>query len=243
LPRPRDAGKYPPTELPESMRKTVILDSVLTPDGGELVLTQRDDLFTIRVDGVDLMSNRSHGSEEELARLGFAVLGACTTPRVLIGGLGMGFTLRAVLDQLTPASGAGVVVAELFPGVIGWNRTWLGPLASHPLDDPRVQIFEGNVGDVLTASPGTYDLVLLDVDNGPNALVVDANHHLYTRRGVQTLHAALRPGGVAAVWSAGHDVQFADRLHRGGFEVEVHQVTARAGGKGDRHVIFLGQKR
>ncbi len=225
------------------MRKTHILDSVLTPDGGELILTQRDDLFTIRVDGVDLMSNRAHGSEEELARLGFAVLGPCPAPRVLIGGLGMGFTLRAVLDQLAPGAGATVVVAELFPGVVGWNRTWLGPLANHPLEDPRVQIFEGDVGEVLTTSPATFDLVLLDVDNGPHALVIDANHHLYTQRGVRTLLAALRPGGVAAVWSAGHDVQFADRLHRGGFEVEVHQVTARAGGKGDRHVIFIGQKR
>ncbi len=225
------------------MRKTQILDSVLAPDGGELVLTQRDDLFTIRVDGVELMSNWAHRSEEELARLGFAVLGPCPTPRVLIGGLGMGFTLRAVLDQLTPGARADVVVAELFPGVVGWNRTWLGHLADHPLDDPRTQILEGDVGAVLTASPEAFDLVLLDVDNGPNALVVDANHHLYTQRGVRTLHAALRPGGVAAVWSAGHDVQFANRLQRGGFEVEVHQVTARAGGKGDRHVIFIGQKR
>lgn len=225
------------------MRKTQILDSVLTSDGGELVLTQRDDLFTIRVDGVDLMSNREHGSEEELARLGFAVLGPCSAPRVLIGGLGMGFTLRAVLDQLTPGTDAAVVVAELFPAVIGWNRTWLGPLARHPLDDPRVQMVEGNVGAVLADSRQGFDLVLLDVDNGPHALVVDGNRHLYSRQGVQTLYAALRPGGVAAVWSAGHDVQFADRLHRGGFEVEVHQVRARAGGKGDRHVIFIGQRR
>jgi len=225
------------------MRKTQILDSVPTPDGGELVLTQRDDLFTIRVDGVDLMSNRAHGSEEELARLGFAVLGPCSAPRVLIGGLGMGFTLRAVLDQLPPGTGAAVVVAELFPAVVGWNRTWLGPLARHPLDDPRVRMVEGDVGAVLAASPEAFDLVLLDVDNGPHALVIGSNRHLYSRHGIQTLHTALRPGGVAAVWSAGHDVQFADRLHRGGLEVEVHQVRARADGKGDRHVIFLGQKR
>lgn len=232
-----------PPFLASSMRRTRILDTVLTSDGGELVLTQRDQLFTIRVDDVELMSNRAYGSEEKLARLGFAVLGPRPTPRVLIGGLGMGFTLRAVLDELTPETSATVVVAELFSGVVGWNRTWLGPLANHPLEDPRVEVFEGDVGRLLADSPQSFDLVLLDVDNGPNALVVDTNHHLYTLRGVRTLHAALRPGGVAAVWSAGHDVQFADRLQRGGFGVEVHQVTARPGGKGERHVIFIGQKR
>ncbi len=224
------------------MRKIQFLDSVSTPDGGELVLSQRDELFVIRVNDVELMSNRTYGSEQKLARLGVAVLGPRPAPRVLIGGLGMGFTLRAVLDELPGQTRAEVLVAELFPAVVQWNRTWLGRFANHPLDDPRVQIVDGDVGRLLAASTETFDLVLLDVDNGPEALVIDSNRHLYTLRGLATLHRALRPGGVAAVWSADHDTQFADRLQRAGFEVEVHQVEARPGGKGGRHVIFIGQK-
>ncbi len=187
------------------MRKIQFLDSVAIPDGGELVLTQRDDLFVIRVNDVELMSNRTYGSEQKLARLGVAVLGPRPAPRVLIGGLGMGFTLRAVLDELAGQSDADVVVAELFPAVVQWNRTWLGRFANHPLDDPRVQIADGDVGRLLADSTQTFDLVLLDVDNGPEALVIDENRHLYTQRGIGTLHRALRPGGVAAVWSADHD--------------------------------------
>jgi spermidine synthase len=224
------------------MRRSRTLDSVVTPDGRELVLSQRDDLFVIRVDDVELMSNRAYGSEEKLARLGLAALGARPAPRVLVGGLGMGFTLRAVLDDLAGRHQATVTVAELFPTVIEWSRTWLGHLANHPLDDPRVRIVTGDVASLLMHSPQSFDLVLLDVDNGPEALTLDANDHLYTPRGITTLRNALRPGGVAAVWSAGHDTPFVARLQRGGFDVEVHQVTARPGGKGDRHVIFLGRK-
>lgn len=224
------------------MHKSRILDSVLTPDGRELVLYQRDERFTIRVDDVELMSNHSYGSEEKLARLGLAVLGPRPATRVLVGGLGMGFTLRSVLDGLDGQPHVAVVVAELFPTVVQWNRTWLGKLANEPLEDPRVQVVEADVGWVLATSPEAYDLVLLDVDNGPEPLSLDANHDLYTPRGIVTMRNALRPGGVAAVWSADHDVQFANRLQRGGFEVEVHQVAARPGGKGGRHVIFIGQR-
>ena len=224
------------------MRKTQILDSVLTPDGRELVLYQRDELFVIRVNDVELMSSRAYGSEEKLARLGLAVLGPRPAARTLVGGLGMGFTLRAVLDGLAGQDAAEVVVAELFPTVVNWNRTWLGRLANHPLEDPRVQVVEVDVGHLLAGSTQAFDLVLLDVDNGPEPLTIDANRYLYTPRGIATLRNALRPGGVAAVWSADHDVHFANRLHRGGFEVEVHQVAARPGGKGDRHVIFVGRK-
>jgi len=224
------------------MHKSRILDSVLTPDGREIVLSQRDDLFVIRVDDVELMSNRTYGSEEKLARLGLAVLGPRPATRVLVGGLGMGFTLRAVLDGLADQEDATVVVAELFPTVVEWSRTWLGRLANHPLEDPRVQVVTADVGPLLAGSAHAFDLVLLDVDNGPEPLTLDANHYLYTQRGIATMRSALRPGGVAAVWSASHDIHFADRLHRGGFEVEVHQVSARPGGKGDRHVIFVGRK-
>ena len=224
------------------MHQSRILDSVLTPDGRELTLYQREALFTIRIDDVELMSNRAYGSEEKLARLGFAVLGPRAAPRILVGGLGMGFTLRSVLDELAGQPNAEVVVAELFPAVIQWSRTWLGRLANHPLEDPRVQVVEGDVRPLLATSSQAFDLVLLDVDNGPEALTLDTNDHLYTPRGITTVRNALRPGGVAAVWSADHDVQFANRLQRGGFEVEVHQVSSRPGGKGDRHVIFIGRR-
>ena len=224
------------------MRKSRILDSVLTPDGRELVLYQRDDLFVIRVNDIELMSSRAYRSEEQLARLGLAALGSQPATRILIGGLGMGFTLRAVLDGLAGQPHAEVIVAELFPTVVDWNRTWLGKLANHPLDDPRVQVVEVDVAPLLASATQTFDLVLLDVDNGPQAFTIDANHYLYTPRGIANFRNALRPGGVAAVWSAGHDIHFADRLHRGGFEVAVHQVSARPGGKGDRHVIFIGRK-
>ena len=224
------------------MQRSRVLDSVSTADGRELTLHQRDELFTIRVDDIELMSNRAYGSEEKLARLGFAVLGPRAAPRILVGGLGMGFTLRAVLDELGGRHDAEVVVAELLPTVVQWSRTWLGRLANHPLEDPRVQVVEGDVRPLLAASSHAFDLVLLDVDNGPEALTLDTNDHLYTPRGITTVRNALRPGGVAAVWSAGHDVQFANRLQRGGFEVEVHQVESRPGGKGQRHVIFVGRK-
>jgi spermidine synthase len=224
------------------MHKSRILDSVVTPDGRELVLYQRDDLFVIRVNDVELMSSRAYRSEEQLALLGLAALGPLPARRILVGGLGMGFTLRAVLDGLTGQQHAEVVVAELFPIVVDWNRTWLGRLANHPLEDPRVQVVEGDVRPLLAGSTQTLDLVLLDVDNGPAAFTIDANRHLYTPRGIATVRNALRPGGVAAIWSADHDIHFADRLHRGGFEVEVRQVSARPGGKGNRHVIFIGRK-
>lgn len=230
------------TEPLDEMRRSRILDSVSTPDGRELTLSARDELFTIRVDGIELMSNRAYGSEEKLARLGFAVLGPRAAPRILVGGLGMGFTLRSVLDELAGQLDARVVVAELFPTVVQWSRTWLGQLANHPLEDPRVEVVEGDVRVLLGASSQAFDLVLLDVDNGPEALTLDTNDHLYTMRGITTARNALRPGGVVAVWSVGHDVEFANRLQRGGFEVEVHRVSARPDGKGDRHVIFLGRK-
>ena len=224
------------------MHRNRILDSISTADGRELVLYQRDELFTIRIDGIELMSNHAYGSEEKLARLGCDVLGPRTAPRILVGGLGMGFTLRSVLDELGGQRDAEVVVAELLPAVVQWNRTWLGRLTNHPLEDPRVQLVEGDVCQLLAMSSQAFDLVLLDVDNGPEALTLDTNANLYSRRGITMVRNALRPGGVAAFWSAGHDVEFANRLQRGGFEVEVHQVSSRPGGKGDRHVLFIGRK-
>lgn len=217
-----------------------ILDSVPTQDGRELVLYRRGDTFVIQVDDEELMSSRAHGSEVALAELGLAALGERRSPRILVGGLGMGFTLRGVLDGLAKRPGAKVIVAELFPAVVAWNRDHFGHLAGRPLDDPRVQVVTGDVRDRLTAGAG-YDLALLDVDNGPDAMTVETNQRLYSDRGIARLRAALAPGGVAAFWSAGDDPHFAHRFHRGGFDVSVHRVSARPGGKGGRHVLFVGR--
>jgi len=162
-------------------------------------------------------------------------------PSVLIGGLGMGFTLRAVLDLL-PAR-ARVVVAELMPAVVEWNRGPLGPLADHPLKDPRVQLELGDVAATLRLNPGSFDAVLLDVDNGPTALTTAANARLYDNHGVAAARAALRPNGVFAVWSARENRKFEQRLHYCGFTVEVARVRGRLKGGGPRHVIVVGHSR
>lgn len=215
------------------------LDSVVTPDGRELALFRRGDDFAIQIGTEELMSSRSHGSEDALAELGLAALDARAPVRALVGGLGMGFTLRSLLDRLVDRP-ALVVVAELLPVVVDWNRRWLGELAGFPLDDPRVEVFVGDVADRLTAR-ANFDLVLLDVDNGPEALTVDSNRGLYGNRGITRLHASLSPGAVVAFWSASPAPQFAARLARGGFEVASHTVRARSGGKGNRHVVLVGR--
>jgi spermidine synthase len=225
------------------MQSNVVLERVPTPDGRTLSLEQRGDVFTIRLDHVALMSSRASGSETALARLGCADLGTRTAPRVLVGGLGMGFTLRAVLHELRTRRDARVVVVELLPPIVRWNRTQLGGLAAHPLDDPRVELVEGDVRAVLAATPAAFDLVLLDVDNGPAALTSAANRRLYTADGLAAMRKALRKGGVVAVWSAGPDARFAERLRRAGFAAEMHQVRAGPGDKGSRYVVFVGRAR
>jgi len=227
------------------MKPHRVLDCITTPDGWELVLYQRGDDFLIQVDGHDLMSSRIHGSEEELARLALSTLGPRPAPRILIGGLGMGFTLRAALDRLDalhPQIEASLVVAEFFPAVVAWNRGPLAHLADSPLDDPRVRIEVGDVAEVLDASPGAFDVILLDVDNGPDALTLDSNRHLYSSRGLGRLHRALASGGVLAVWSAFHDPAFSGRLVRAGFAVNTCRVRARGSGKGAWYVIFLARR-
>ena len=222
------------------MQPAIVLDAVATPEGGRLVLSRRGDAFLIRIDGLDLMSSRAHGSEEALARLAFAALGSRRAPRVLVGGLGMGFTLRAVLDALA-GKPAVVMVAEVFPAVVAWNRRWLGKLAGHPLADPRVRVVEGDVADLLAAPQEPFELILLDVDNGPEALTPRPQRGLYTRQGLERLHRTLTPGGVLAVWSGFAHPPFVTRLREAGFAVEVHRVRAR-GGKGGRHVIFVARR-
>jgi spermidine synthase len=206
--------------------------------GGELTLHQRDHEFVIRVDGRELMSSRRHGSEDELARIGCAGLGP--SPRVLVGGLGLGFTLRAALEVL-PA-GARVVVAELVDAVVAWNRDVLGHLAGHPLRDPRVEVIVGDVADAIRAPGEGFDGILLDMDNGPEALVRADNAALYAPAGLAAVRAALRPGGAVAVWSADRDEAFARALRRAGFDARVHDVEIVPGRRGARHAIFVGRR-
>lgn len=217
-----------------------LVERVAIAEGRELALYRRGDDFVIQVGINELMSSRAHGSEEALAQLGLAAPGYPPT-RLLVGGLGMGFTLRAVLASLA-AHQAEVEVAELWPAVVAWNRGVLGPLAGHPLADARVRVREVDVAQCLLV-PSRYDVILLDVDNGPEAFTVESNSRLYDRDGIARLRRALVPGGAVAVWSASQDPRFAQRLKSGGFDVSVHGVAARPGGKGGRHTIFVGRSR
>ena len=213
-----------------------------TPDGSDIRLTVRDDEYVILVNGDTLMSSRTHGSEEALATVACRRVQSAERPRVLVGGLGMGFTLRAALDLLPPD--AIVTVAELVAAVVAWNRGPLGALAGHPLNDPRVRIkTREDVGDTLRMNPGRFDAILLDVDNGPAAFTESANHGLYNNAGVAAAFAALRVGGALVVWSAWEDRKFEQRLRFHGFVAHVERVRARLKKGGRWHTIFLGLKR
>ena len=192
-----------------------LLAQTCTPDGSDMRLTRRGSEYVILVNGRTLMSSRMHGSEEALATNACRHARTIEQPRVLVGGLGMGFTLRATLDLLPP--GAIVRVVELVPAVVEWNRGPLGAIAGHPLNDPRVRIEIGDVGFTLRANPGRFDAILLDVDNGPAALTTPANHGLYDNAGVAASYAALRAGGALGVWSAWEDRKFEQRLRFHGF--------------------------
>jgi spermidine synthase len=208
-----------------------------TPDGTDLTLMLRDKEYVIFADGKPLMSSRMHGSEEALASLGCARARTLERPTVLVGGLGMGFTLRAALDLL-PAD-ATVVVAELLPAVVEWNRGPLGHLASHPLKDCRVSMDVGDVAASIRSASRRFDAVLLDVDNGPRPFTSSSNASLYGDRGLAALRSALRPGGVLAVWSAWDDRKFQQRLRYAGFTISVERVRARLAKGGPKHVIFV----
>jgi len=215
-----------------------LLGQTRAPDGADLSLTLRSGEYVILANGKSLMSSRMHGSEEALATFGCARIRDREAPRVLVGGLGMGFTLRATLDHLPDA--AAVVVAELIPAVVEWNRGPLGPLAGHPLKDRRVQVVPGDVAVTLRASPRAFDAILLDVDNGPAAFATTGNAALYSDAGLAAARQALTSGGVLAVWSAREDRKFEQRLKYAGFRVAVERVRARLKKGGPRHTIFLG---
>ena len=203
-------------------------------------LTACDGEYVILVNGKTLMSSRTHGSEEALARLACERVGVSGRPRVLVGGLGMGFTLRATLDLLPPD--AIVTVAELVPAVVEWNRGPLASLARQPLRDRRVRIAVEDVGFTLRANPDRFDAILLDVDNGPDAFTSLNNHGLYDNAGIAAAYAALRPAGALAVWSAWEDRKFEQRLRFHGFVARVDRVRARLKKGGAHHTIFLGVK-
>ena len=209
-------------------------------DGPELRLYKRGEEFSIRVNGCELMNSRVHGSEVALAELACASLAGNPCPRVLIGGLGMGFTTAAAL-RLLGAEGQ-VVVAELVPAVVEWNRGPLAALAGNPLQDVRVTVREVDVAQILKEERRAYDAILLDVDNGPEGLTRKCNDWLYARAGLDAAFAALRPAGVLAVWSAGADEAFCKRLCQAGFQVDETRVRARGPRGGSRHTIWLARR-
>lgn len=216
-----------------------LLGEARTPDGNVMTLTKRGSEYMIMADGKDLMSSRMKGSEEALATIGCERAKALEGARVLVGGLGMGFTLRATLDAL-PAD-ASVVVAELMPAVVEWNRGILGALAGHPLADRRTEVAPGDIAKLLRASEAAFDAILLDVDNGPAAFTQEANSGLYDNAGLAMIRRALRPHGVLAVWSAWDDRKFEHRLKHHGYALETHHVRARLKQGGPRHTIFVGR--
>ena len=215
-----------------------VIDRALTPDGTTLVLARRGDEWEVSAGGYTLMSSRVHGSEEALAHLAFER--APGARAVLLGGLGLGYALRAALEPL-PASGQ-VTVAEISPAVVEWNRTHVASLARRPLDDARVRVQVGDVLGAIRQAAAAWDLILLDVDNGPAALAQSSNSGLYDAAGVRCCRRALRAGGVLAVWSAGPDEGYLRRLRDGGFDASAQPVLARRGGR-KKHVVFVAAPR
>lgn len=214
--------------------------ATVTGEDSPLVLSQRDNEFAIRIGQNTLMSSRAHGSEEMLAELACVHLPERADSRLLVGGLGMGFTLAAALRHLPV--GAQVVVAELVPAVLEWNRGPLAHLAERPLDDPRAVVIVSDVADIIGANPGAWDAILLDVDNGPNGLTHARNDRLYSAAGLQAAFAALRDHGVLGVWSVAPDADFTRRLERTGFDVHETAVRARRT-KGGWHTLWIATAR
>jgi len=220
------------------MRHWTLLGEAAIPGTDKaLLLYQGKDDFSIKISGgLELMSTRKHASEDALGSLPCRKIKRLESARALIGGLGMGFTLAAVLKELGPK--AEVTVAELIPEVVEWNRGPLGEFSGKPLDDPRTRIHLGDVAQLLRKSHGCFDVIALDVDNGPEGLTKSANDWLYSMSGIAAAQNALRPAGVLAYWSADPDPAFHERLRRCGFMVEELRVFAH-GKKGARHTIWL----
>ncbi len=217
------------------------IDRTKLPEGGgELSLHRRGDEFSIRVNGLDLMNSLAHESEDALGKLACSKVANCPGPSVLVGGLGMGFTLASALNQLGPK--ARVVVAEWVPAVVVWNREYLAELSGHSLRDKRVIVREVDVAQILKEECGTYDVIVLDVDNGPEGMTHKENDWLYSRKGLDASFKALRSKGVLAVWSATPDKTFTRRFKEAGFEVEEVRVRSRDRHGSARHTIWIGRK-
>ncbi|AVF04645.1 MULTISPECIES: spermidine synthase [Devosia] len=215
------------------------LDETIMPGGGVLKLMQRGTEFSIMSNNIGLMNSRMSGSEEQLATHSAARIGKRPKARILIGGLGMGFTLRAALSAFGPD--CQIVIAELVPAVIAWARGPLAPIHGTSLDDPRVTIHQGDVATAITSGK-PFDAILLDVDNGPDGLFRPENDRLYSASGLGAAKAALTPGGHLAVWSAYTDAPFTKRLRQSGMTIEEIPVRERSNGKGGRHLIWFATK-
>lgn len=211
----------------------------MVPGGEALSLFRRGNDFTIALDRNELMSSRMSGSEEALAVMTCERLPSTAAAHLLIGGYGMGFTLRAALANVLPD--ARITVCELVPEILDWARGPMEALTAGCLDDPRVDLALGDVAMMIATGIGRYDAILLDVDNGPDGLTRIANDQLYSAKGLALAKAALKPGGILAIWSAAPDAIFARRLRDAGFDVEEVAVRARNNGKGPRHVIWFAE--
>jgi spermidine synthase len=222
------------------MKPRVKIATARTPDGGRILLYQHDRDFLIELDGEDLMLSRHHESELELARLGCAHLAGRKAPCILIGGLGMGYTLRQALDMLGP--GAEVVVGELLHAVVEWNRDFLGELNGQPLADERVDLETGNIVKLISHSKSRFDAILLDVDNGPSAMTYSGNRHLYDYEGITACRRALRKNGCLAVWSAGPSKAYEQLLVHCGFHVRRYRVPAYKGSKSQSRFIWVASE-
>ncbi len=215
--------------------------AIIPNNGGELTLYRRENEFSIRLSGVrgELMNSGVYNSEQELAKLGCAHIQNKDNAEVLVGGLGMGYTLAAALACVTANSR--VTVAELIPEVLEWNQGPLGECAGRPLADPRYHVRLGDIAELIKMQEPAFDAILLDVDNGPEGITHSNNNWLYSTGGLEALYDSLRPEGMLAVWSAGADSMFVIQLKKAGFVVSVRTVRARPG-KGSRHTIFLAKK-
>jgi spermidine synthase len=219
------------------MKPQIKLATAQTPDGGEMVLYQHDRDFLIKINGRELMNSRQHESEQELARLGCAHLSGRKTPHILIGGLGMGYTLRQALDMLGP--NANVVVSELLTAVVNWNREYLGGLNGQPLEDQRAELITGDIFQLILQSTGKFDAILLDVDNGPSAMTDSSNQRLYSLAGIQACRYALRKQGSLALWSAEPSKDFEQLLMSCGFHVRRYRVKAYQGSNSKKFFIWV----
>jgi spermidine synthase len=220
------------------VKKWTTVDQALTPDGKTISLHEHDGSYAIRVDGIPLMSTRQHASEEKLAELACAHLQGVRRARVLIGGLGFGFTLKAALAAV--AGDATVVMAEILGAVIAWNRNPAFPLAAEWLADARVTVLQRDAGEAIREARGSFDSIILDVDNGPAALSTGGNGRLYDYTGLRHARAALRPAGCVAFWSVAPDAAFERLMAQAGFSVEVRRCRSH-GSSGRWHTLFLGR--